>query len=114
MFSIDITNNSDTPRTDCRPLVEWFLMEFLYDYSVDVSVVYQDLSEEGVDGWCQRLSEYEFLIEIDHNLQGEEHDRTILHELYHCLQHLKGIPRCETCSYLSEKLNLERFSKQTT
>jgi len=111
MFSIDITNQSDHPITDCRPLIEWFLMEYLSDYSIDVSVVFMDLSDEGVDGFCQRLSDYEFLIEIHHRLDGPELSKTILHELYHCLQHLKGIPRCEMCANLSEEQNLDRYTK---
>ena len=111
MFSIDITNQSDHPIPDCKPLIDWILMEYLSDYSVDLTVVYMNLSDEGVDGFCQRLSDYEFLIEIDHRLDGPELSKTILHELTHCLQHLKGIPRCETCCMLSEELYLERYGK---
>lgn len=70
-----------------------------------------DLKQEGVDGFCMRDEDNEFLIQVEKTLSGEEHDRTILHELYHCLQHMMNIPRCEICSYMSEKLNLERFNK---
>lgn len=107
MHSVEVTNQSNHPTS----LVDWFLMEFLYDYSIHVSFVYTDLSREGVTGWCERLSDYEFLIEIDDRLEGPELSKTILHELTHCLQHLKGIPRCETCCMLSEELYLERYGK---
>ena len=70
-----------------------------------------DLSDEGVDGWCWREEDHEFIIQIDERLDGAEHTKTILHELYHCLQHLKGIPRCEMCAKLSEEQNLDRYTK---
>ena len=106
-------NLPDHPVPSSRPLIEWFLIEYLSDYSVDLTltVVYMDLSDEGVDGFCQRLSDYEFLIEIHHRHDGSELSKTILHELYLCLQHLKGMPRCEMCANLSEEQNLDRYTK---
>ena len=68
-----------------------------------------DLSEEGVNGWCMREEDNEFLIQIDENLRGDEHDKTILHELYHMLQHMLNLPRCEICAYLFEDLALDRY-----
>ena len=104
-------NLPDHPVTDCKPLIDWFLMEYLSDYSVDLTVVYMNLSDEGVDGFCQRLSDYEFLIEIDHRLDVPELSKTILHEMHHVFQHLKNIPRCEMCANLSEEQNLDRYTK---
>jgi Zn-dependent peptidase ImmA (M78 family) len=86
-------------------------MEYLSDYSVDLTVVYMDLSDEGVDGWCMREEDHEFIIQIDERLDGAEHTKTILHELYHIFQHLKNIPRCEMCANLSEEQNLDRYTK---
>lgn len=104
-------NLPDHPISDCRPLIEWFLMEYLSDYSVDLTVVYMDLSDEGVDGWCMREDDHEFIIQIDERLDGAEHTKTILHELYHMFQHLKNIPRCERCARMSEQQNLDRYTK---
>jgi hypothetical protein len=86
-------------------------MEYLSDYSIDVSVVFMDLSDEGVCGWCLREEDHEFIIQIDERLDGAELSKTILHELYHCYQHLKGIPRCERCARISEQQNLDRYTK---
>jgi hypothetical protein len=72
-----------------------------------------DLSDEGVCGWCMRDDDNEFMLQIEKTLTGEEHDKTILHELYHCYQHMMNIPRCEMCSYMSEEINLERYNKRT-
>jgi hypothetical protein len=70
-----------------------------------------DLSDEGVCGWCMRDDDNEFMLQIDHNLSGEEHDRTVLHEMYHVFQYMNNIPRCEMCAYLSESLSLDKISK---
>jgi len=63
-----------------------------------------------VDGWCIRNSDYEFEIQIDEKLSGEELMKVGCHELYHLMQHLLDVPRCEICAYLSEKINLDKFS----
>ena len=107
MHSIEVVP-SFTPVPSCKPLLEWFMTEYLSDHSVDVTVVYMPLSDEGVTGWCMRESDYEFVIQIDENLRGDEHDKTLLHEMYHCMQHLMGIPRGEMGANLSENLLLEK------
>jgi len=70
-----------------------------------------DLSDEGVYGWCMRESEYEFIIQIDENLEGDEYMQTLLHECYHVMQHVLEIPRCEICAYFSEKINLDKYNQ---
>ena len=50
-------------------------------------------------------------IQIDEKLEGAEHTKTVLHELYHVFQHLHNIPRCEMCARMSEQHNLDRFKK---
>ncbi|QCW22995.1 hypothetical protein [Synechococcus phage S-B05] len=111
MHSIEVVP-SFTPVPSCKPLLEWFMTEYLSDHSVDLTVVYMPLSDEGVTGWCMRESDYEFVIQIDENLRGDEHDKTLLHEMYHCMQHLMGIPRCEMCANLSENLLLDKYNNQ--
>lgn len=85
--------------------------EYLSDHSLHICVVYMDLTEEGVCGWCIRDDDNEFMLQIEKTLTGEEHDRTILHEMYHVFQHMNNIPRCEMCAYMSESLSLDRMSK---
>ena len=87
------------------------MKEYLSDFSLHVCVVYMDLSDEGVCGWCMRDDDNEFMLQIDHNLSGEEHDRTVLHEMYHVFQYMNNIPRCEMCAYMSESQSLDKISK---
>lgn len=103
--------SSNTSETLCRELFHWFMMEYLGDYSIDLTVVHMDLTDEGVDGWCMRESDYEFIIQIEETLEGNEYTRTLLHEYYHLMQHVLNISRCETCAYLSEKINLDKLNK---
>lgn len=95
----------------CNSVVDWFLMEYLSNYGIDLTVEHIDLSSEGVTGWCIRDSDYEFTIQIHNSLEGDEYTSTILHELYHVYQHLNNIPRCETCAYMAEQQLLDRYSK---
>lgn len=110
MHCIEIIPSFDpVPRS--KPLIQWFMTEYLSDHGVDLTVVYMDLSDEGVDGWCMREDDNEFIIQIDENLKGDEHDRTLLHECYHMYQHMLNIPRCEICAHLSEDLLLDKYRK---
>ena len=69
---------------------EWFMREYLSNHRVFISVEEKDLSEEGgVDGWCIKETENEFLIQIDKNLEYD-YIPTLLHELYHVFQWLEG------------------------
>ncbi len=111
MHSIEVVP-SFTPVPSCKPLLHWFMGEYLSDYGIDLTVVYMDLSDEGVSGWCMREEDNEFVIQIDENLRGDEHTKTLLHECYHMYQHLMGIPRCEICANLSENLLLDKYNNQ--
>ena len=110
VHSIEIL--SDRHKPFCEPLCRWFMGEYLSNYSIDLTVVHMDLSDEGVDGWCMRESDYEFIIQIEETLQGDEYKKTLLHELYHLYQHMLNISRCEMCAHLSEKINLDRYKNR--
>ena len=69
--------------------IDWFLMEYLSDYGIDLTIEHRDLSKEGVYGWCMSLHGNEFFIQIHNDLSDEDYTKTILHELYHVYQHLK-------------------------
>jgi len=108
MHSIEVLGGSETL---CRDLFHWFMMEYLGNHSIDLTVVHMDLTDEGVCGWMMRESDYEFIIQIEETLEGNEYTRTLLHEMYHIMQHVLNISRCETCAYLSEKINLDKLNK---
>ena len=91
--------------------IDWFLMEYLSDYGIDLTIEHRDLSKEGVYGWCMSLHGNEFFIQIHDDLSDKDYTKTILHELYHVYQHLKKEPRCEICAHQMETILVDRFNK---
>ena len=81
----------------------------------DVEVHYCDLSEDNVKGWQEKNGD-EFLIHIDTNVvkDYQEHVKTLLHELVHCCQDIRGVTNneereCE--AYKLEELYFDEFNK---
>ena len=95
----------------CEDVVDWFLMEYLSDFGIDLTVEHMDLSDEGVTGWCMKTNPSEYVIQIHNGLTDDEYTSTILHELYHVYQHLHNLPQCEICAYMAEQQLLDRYSK---
>ena len=79
----------------------------------DVEVNYCDLSEDNVKGWQEKNGD-EFLIHIDKDTAQDyqEHVKTLLHELVHCMQEIIGLNdttlrECE--AYELEQLYYDQF-----
>jgi hypothetical protein len=43
-----------------------------------------------VDGYCTQDDDYDYTIELRSDLRGEELERTIIHELVHIWQYVRG------------------------
>ena len=61
---------------------------FLSKYVVEV--YHCDLSDDNVKGYQEKNGD-EFLLHIEATLDEDEYIKTILHELVHCIQDIKGI-----------------------
>ena len=61
---------------------------FLSEYVVEV--YHCDLSDDNVKGYQEKNGD-EFLLHIEATLEEDEYIKTILHELVHCIQDIKGI-----------------------
>jgi hypothetical protein len=59
-----------------------------------VEILHRGLRRENVYGWCSvqdcDWNPRYFLIELQTHLSNENYIQTLLHELYHCYQHVKG------------------------
>ena len=95
-------------RETAWTVCQWFMEEYLSDYKVYLTVDEKDLSGEGVDGWCIRETDNEFLIQLDINLVYD-FVPTLLHELYHVLQWLEGKDRNEWETFQMEGILLDRY-----
>ena len=78
----------------------------------DVEVHYCDLSEDNVKGWQEKNGD-EFLIHIDTNTvpDYQEHVKTLLHELIHCCQDIRGVTNNEEREYEAYMLEEEYFNE---
>ena len=78
----------------------------------DVEVNYCDLSEDNVKGWQQKNGD-EFLIHIDVNTAQDyqEHVKTLLHELVHCCQDIRGVTNNEDRESEAYMLEEEYFNE---
>ena len=78
----------------------------------DVEVNYCDLSEDNVKGWQEKNGD-EFLIHIDTNVvkDYQEHVKTLLHELVHCCQDIRGVTNNEDRESEAYMLEEEYFNE---
>ena len=87
---------------------QWFMKEYLSNHHVFITIEERDLSSEGVEGWCIKETENEFLIQLHNDLEYE-YIPTLLHELYHVYQHVNNLPRDEYETYCKEMKLLDKY-----
>ncbi len=85
----------DYSEKRCVDVTEWFVDEYLSRYNIDINVHHCRLvNRESVYGWCWAVDcDYrprEFDIEIHNQLPMYQYIQTLLHELWHVYQHVKG------------------------
>ena len=78
----------------CEDVTSWFLNEFFPRHKIDVEIVHRDLKEEHVRGYCDVVGcgyrPRDFLIELDTYMTKELYVKTLLHELTHLAQWIRG------------------------
>jgi hypothetical protein len=78
----------------CASIVNWFLDTYLSRYKIIVNVDHKGLLREGIFGWvwaadCDHRPR-DFEIEIHNRLDPKLYTETLLHELWHLYQHVRG------------------------
>ena len=93
MLSYSSSGCKYSKRT-CNDVVEWFVMNYLPRYKIDITIHHRGMLRDGVFGWVGVLDcDYrprEFEIEIHNRLTPKDYIQTLLHELWHVYQHVKG------------------------
>ena len=78
----------------CEDVTSWFLNNFFPRHKIDVEIVHRGLKRECVNGYCDVVGETyrprHFLIELDTYMDEELYIKTLLHELTHLAQWVKG------------------------
>jgi len=122
-------SGSRVKKQKCISVVSWFTQKYLKRYKIEVEVLHRGLLREGVYGWCSVQDcdwrPRSFLIEIHNRLSEEVYIKTLLHELQHILQHVRGDLRdtrgircwkgidCSELNYENQPWEVEAHSKET-
>ena len=76
-------------------IVNWFIDTYLPRHKITVDINHRGMKREGVIGWISVVDSDSrprwFDIELQSNLDAETYTKTLLHELWHLLQHVRGI-----------------------
>ena len=97
-------------RTLAHGVVQWFLSTYIPEALFFLVVEEKDLSEEGVEGWCMRETENEFLIQINECIEDPyTYKRVLCHELWHMYQYYNDLPRDEEETLRQKWLLLNKY-----
>lgn len=123
------TSGSKYSRRRCEGIVSWFMQKYLKRHKIEIEVLHRGLLREGVYGFCSvndcDWRPRSFLIEIHNRLTDEYYTKTLLHELYHILQHIRGDLRdkrgircwkgvnCENLDYDEQPWEQEAFEMES-
>ena len=93
MYCLDITGYGARKRR-AEDTVRWFISKYLPRHHIYIEMLHRGLRREESYGYCSVSGEIyrprEFLIEIDPKLDIELYTKTIIHELIHLRQWVKG------------------------
>lgn len=88
------TSGYNYSKKRCENIVNWFVSKYLPKHKLEVEVLHRGLLREGVYGWCTVQDcdwrPRSFLIELHNFMTVENYIKTLLHELQHVLQHVRG------------------------
>lgn len=94
MYWVDITGYGARKRR-CEDVIDWFITKHLPRHHITVEVLHRGLRREQAYGYCSVSGDIyrprEFLIEIDPKLDLELYTKTIIHELIHLRQWVRGL-----------------------
>ena len=89
------TTGYNYSKRRCERIVNWFVNAYLPRYKVVINVEHLGLVRQGVFGWMWASDcDYrprEFEIELHNRMTPENYTKTLLHELWHVHQHVKGL-----------------------
>jgi len=93
-MSYIITSGYGYSKILCEDVTSWFLNKFFPRHKIMVDIVHRGLKREGVFGYCDVVGETyrprHFLIELDTHMDRDLYIRTLLHELTHMAQWIRG------------------------
>lgn len=110
MLSLDITGYGVRKRRS-EGVVEWFISKYLPRHHIYIELLHRGLRREQSYGYCSVSGDIyrprEFLIEIDPKLDLELYTKTIIHELIHVRQWVKGLLKERRGKVFYKNINCE-------
>ena len=88
------TSGYNYSKRRCSDAVEWFIERYLPRHKIEITVNHRGLAREGVYGWVSVTDcdwrPRAFEIELHNRMDEKLYTQTLLHELWHVYQHVKG------------------------
>jgi hypothetical protein len=88
------TNGYNYSKRRCTKVVKWFISKTLPRHHLEIVVNHRGMMRHGVYGWVGVTDcDYRprsFEIEMHNQMTIERYTKTLLHELWHVNQHVKG------------------------
>lgn len=82
---------NDRMVDDIERIVYHISETLFHDIDHDIiSVAFETKSDLEVDGYCSQNDDFDYTVELKAGLRGEELERTIIHELVHIWQYVRG------------------------
>jgi hypothetical protein len=78
----------------CQDVVNWFASKHFPRHKLEIDIIHRGLKREGIVGSCDitepSCRPRSFIIEMHTHLDKKLYIRTLIHEMYHVLQWVKG------------------------
>ena len=101
------------PKSTCEDVTSWFLNNFFPRHKITVDIVHRGLKRENVQGYCDVVGDYKrprhFLIELDTHMDRDTYIKTLLHELTHMAQWIRGSLRSRYGELCYSKIPVENW-----
>ena len=93
MLSLEYSGSKYSKKR-CESIVQWFIENYLPRHNLEIVVHHRGLLRECVYGLCS-VMDYNwrprsFEIELHNRVSTYDYTTTLLHELWHVYQHVKG------------------------
>jgi len=112
-MSYIIANGYGYSKVLCEDVTSWFLNKFFSRHKITVEIVHRGLKREGVNGYCDVVGESyrprHFLIELDTHMNRDLYIKTLLHELTHLAQWIRGSLRSRYGKLCYSKVPVENW-----
>jgi Zn-dependent peptidase ImmA (M78 family) len=108
------TSGTNQKQELAHKVFDWFNRQI--DFDAVIEVYHTDLSEDGVYGWSEMDSNKEYIISIHDQLSDEDYTITLLHELIHVVQTIRGLVddnKRENQAYMLEGILTKSFQQSS-